>query len=284
MRNNSKLNALKTGAYALEPFLPWEDPAEREKLRADIFNDYQPTDKITRIIAESIVETCWMLSRQQKTTAIATHRHAFGRKLEESGAKTWREALSIIRAENIEKTLQSINESEYQIAQTVLQWQEKAEEDGELAKCAKKIVAILTKNAKRLSKIQSGLDAERDFFQEYSPKHLERLVRISDSLHAQLRKRRADFTIALEEAHMRAKLLNSGEGGQGTDNSTVPRGNSPEPRGNVAKDGTPIVSAPEQTSDDARVGAETDDLLRDDTADDWDDESDPLGEFIRENS
>ena len=88
-KTGSKLNALKTGMYAREVLLPWESVAEFEAFRADIFNDYQPKGPIEKSIVANIVENRWLRERLLRTTAIATHRHAFGLALEES----WRKIL-----------------------------------------------------------------------------------------------------------------------------------------------------------------------------------------------
>ncbi len=257
MPNDCKFNALKTGAYAFEPLLPWENPEERERLRVDMLNDLRPLSEYTRMIAEQIVETAWLQTRQHKTTAIATHRHTFGRALEEAGAKTWQEALSIARATNIEvvKTLQGIVDSESEIAKTLLDWDES--EGRDLKKFARKALAILKKNYKRIVKIEGKLDAERDFFLEYSPKHLERRIRIENSLSARLRSLHADFQVAQEAAHIRAKLCKSGESGESSDDSLEPRDKSPRPRGNG---GPSAVNEPERTSDNSNIGLDTENL------------------------
>jgi hypothetical protein len=108
------LNALKSGAYARgDTILPWESAAEFETLRAEIFDDLQPQRKLERDTASNIVENSWQRERLRRTTAIATHRHAFGRKLEESGAESWPDALEVVRRHDVERhdALQRIAQS-----------------------------------------------------------------------------------------------------------------------------------------------------------------------------
>ena len=80
---------------------------------------------------------------------------------------------------------------------------------------------------------------------------------------------------------MRAKLRNSGESGEGTDNSTGPRDNSPGLRGNIDQDGVPTVNERERTSDDACGGPDTDDDLLRDTPPMI---GNPLAEFVQKTS
>jgi hypothetical protein len=284
MSKESKFNALKTGAYALESALPWENAAEKEKLRAEVFKAERVKGKAHEFIAENLVENIWLQRRVRNTTAIATHRHVFGQALEEAGVANWRDAISSLRAYNLkmEKTLATIAKAESQLAEVTAQWSERTDE--ELTKRATKIHNILRKNAQRLSEIVNGLDAQREFFLEYSPKHLERRIRLENSLQAQNRKIRADLLIEQEAERLREKSGKSGEDPEdSTDNSTGPRDNSAGPRGNIDQDGVPTVNERERTSDDACADTD-DDLLRDDSADDWDSESDPFAEFVQKNS
>ena len=54
MRKNSKLvpSALKHGIYSAIGLLPTEDPAEFEKFKLEIFDDYKPTGRSEIIIVE----------------------------------------------------------------------------------------------------------------------------------------------------------------------------------------------------------------------------------------
>ncbi len=103
-----------------------------------------------------------------------------------------REALSIIRAHNLqqEKTLTSISKSESQLCKTASEWSQNGDDTGEATRLAKKIIDIVSENGEQLAKILTGLDAQRDFFLEYSPKHFERRLRIENLLDAQYRKLR----------------------------------------------------------------------------------------------
>jgi len=255
--------------------LPWESEAEFQELRTEIFNDLRPEGKTQSMWVDKIVVNRWEQQRQGRTTAIATHRHPFGRALEEANAKSWRQALAIARERNVENenTLRTIAASEDKIAKTAAQWCETAEETSELARFARTIMDQINRNAKRLCAIQSALDAEREFFFEYSPKHLANRIRLENSLDAQYDKLRARLVIEQEAAALLEKL------GKTRGNA----GNSPVAPDNV-EDGVSTDKQP--VSDDTLVTLPTDELDRDDR-DDWGDpkkpdDDDPLSEFVAE--
>src|SRR5262249_29320942 len=63
MRKNSKHvpPALKHGIYSAIGLLPTEDPAEFEKFKQDIFDDYKPVGRSEIIIVEEIGGLQWRL-------------------------------------------------------------------------------------------------------------------------------------------------------------------------------------------------------------------------------
>jgi hypothetical protein len=281
---SSKFNALKTGTYARESILPWEDPAEYEKLRAEFFNDKRPRSKSAQLIVQNMVENRWLRERMRKTTALATHRHAFGEALEEAGVTNWREALTILRDHNVtqENTLQSIAQSESELAKAAAGWSQRAEASDELTKIAKKIVKCVGKSYAHLSRMLMVLDAQREFLLEYSPKHLERRIRLENLLDAQYRKLHADLVIDQEAELVRDKLRKTGGG---TDDAPGTPDNPPGPPGDVDKDVAPAGSETEPASgEDELLHDDTDDMATDDWGQPIDrnnDDEDPLAKFAR---
>jgi hypothetical protein len=63
MRKNSKLvpPALKHGIYSAIGLLPTEDPAEFEKFKLEIFDDYMPVGRSEKIIVEEVACLQWRL-------------------------------------------------------------------------------------------------------------------------------------------------------------------------------------------------------------------------------
>jgi len=59
----SSLNALKHGGYAKTKILPFEDEAEYNKLRKDVYKALQPGDVIQKNLANQIVDSLWRIER-----------------------------------------------------------------------------------------------------------------------------------------------------------------------------------------------------------------------------
>jgi len=59
----SSLNALKHGGYAKTKILPFEDEAEYNKLRKDVYKALQPGDIIQKNLANQIVDSLWRIER-----------------------------------------------------------------------------------------------------------------------------------------------------------------------------------------------------------------------------
>jgi len=59
----SSLNALKHGGYAKTKILPFEDEAEYNKLRRDVYKALQPGDIIQKNLANQIVDSLWRIER-----------------------------------------------------------------------------------------------------------------------------------------------------------------------------------------------------------------------------
>jgi hypothetical protein len=231
----SAQNAVKTGAYARDHLLPWESPAEHEKHRAEIFADLRPEGPIQRGIVENIVENRWLRRRLQRTTAISAHRHPFGRALEESGAKSWQDAVSYLQKRDVEfkKELQNNAARFNEVAEAAEEW----ELDGKLESLPQKLLDVCSKASEHLTHIATALDEEREFFAEYSPKQLEDRIRIENSLDAQYDKLRARLVVEQEARALREKLRK----GQDTIGTTVPSHDNIEEGGvsNSANEGAP---------------------------------------------
>ncbi len=195
----SKMNALKTGQYARETLLPWESAEAYETLRREIFADLQPRGALEMEITFNIVENRWLRTRLRRTTAIETHRHAFGQMLEESGPKCWPDALEIVRKHDIDhhKALERIANSMQKIAQHAANWTTSEQ----LEELAEKLTGQFQTTIDELSRIEAALDHEADFFREYSPKQLEKRVKLENALDAQLDKLMARL-INLQEARI----------------------------------------------------------------------------------
>ncbi len=138
-------------------------------------------------ITSNIAENRWLRMRLRRTTAISSRRHAFGKMLEESGPKSWSEALEIVRKYHIDhhKTLERIANSTRKTAQWAENW---TTSEQQLAELAEKVVAECQATIDELTRIESALDEEADFFREYSPKQLEKRVKLENALDAQFDK------------------------------------------------------------------------------------------------
>jgi hypothetical protein len=119
-KNASRHNAIKTGMFASASLLPWESVAEFEAFRAGIFAEHQTKGLIEKGLLINIVENRWLKERMRWTSAIASHRHAFGLELEKSGSKSWSDVLSFVREQNLEnmEALQSLGASTNELAKT----------------------------------------------------------------------------------------------------------------------------------------------------------------------
>ena len=253
-KDSNKFNAFKTGIYARGSLLPWENAAERERLRVGICKFYQPVGTIEEGIVANIVENRWQRERQDQTTAIATHRHAFGLALEKSGVKSWPDALEIVREHNIghENALQSLAVSMDQIAKNGIRVNEKWDDAGEFKKLARKTANGVIKTCKILAGIQTALDGEREFFREYWPNHIEQRIRVENSLDAQF-----DKQVGRLERVQEARILRDKLRSQEAASSLSPVGYNNV--GVVSK-----VTGAETPSNDGRAGLDLTDLDRDD--------------------
>lgn len=283
------LNALKTGAYAREGLLPWESAADYNKLQAEIFADLQPQRKLEMEIASNIVENRWVRTRLQRTTAIATHRHAFGRLLEESGGTSWSEALTIVRRHHVDqhKALERIAISTREIAQQTTNWTRPEQ----LEELAQKVVTECETTLDRLTRIEAALDEERDFFREYSPKQLDRRIKLENALDAQFDKLMARLVNLQEARILRDKSRRSqdaagdsaAERSHDDVNQASKLGESPSRDGRLDlaeldRDDVEEFSeaAKEHPSGDGKGPVDSAKLDRDD------DDIDPLAEFVAE--
>jgi hypothetical protein len=198
-----KMNALKTGAYARDTLLPWENAEAYEELRAAIFADLQPQGTLEMEIASNIVENRWLRRRLQRTTAISTHRHAFGQKLEETGVGSWSDALKTVRKLHVDhhQVLERIANSTQEIAQRTAKWTTDLLAEKVVAQC-EAIIGVLTR-------IEAALDEEADFFREYTPKQLDQRIGLENALDAQFDKLMARLNILREARILPDKLRGS---------------------------------------------------------------------------
>ncbi len=241
-------NALKTGVYARETLLKWESVEEYKEHVRKIVDNYRPVGPIEREHTMNIVDNRWLRKRLRQTTAISTHLHPLGRELEESGARTWQEALSYLQERGVEfeKVLESIAASNLQLVESVAKSTKESEGLSEILEECKMV-------HKTLERIATAFHAGRELFAEYSPKQLERRIRIENSLDAQYDKLRARLLIEQEARALHDKLR------QETAGTTVE-----PPRDNVDKVVSDGINKESPTSDEPKV-------------------RDPLEEFIREN-
>lgn len=202
-----KMNALKTGLYARETVLSWENAEAYETLRTEILADLQPQDTLEIEVAANIAENRWMRRRVQRSSAIDAHRHPFGLMLEESGAKSWSEALKVVRNAHADhhNTLERIANSTQKIAQQTANWTT----SDELQDLAEKVVAQCETIIGCLTRIDAALDEEADFFREHTPKHLRKRIGVENQLDAQFDKELARLTIMREARILREKLRGS---------------------------------------------------------------------------
>ena len=285
------LNALKSGAYVRgDTILPWESAAEFETLRAEIFDDLQPQRKLERDTASNIVENRWQRERLRRTTAIATHRHAFGGKLEESGAESWPDALEVVRRHDVERhdALQRIAQSACKTAEAAANWT-KSEVSDAVEELARGVVTACEATVQDLAELEVALDEEREFFREYSPKQLDRRVRLENSLDSQLDKLLGRFVALQEAGILRDKLRQPektaglaqshddvAEASKCSSKAPPPSAEGGEKLDLAELDRDDIEVAKERSSGDGKWPADSAKLDRDD------DDIDPFAEFVAE--
>jgi hypothetical protein len=195
---DSKLNALRTGAYSREILLPWENAAEYEKHCAEVFEDVQAKGKIQIGIATDLAENRWLRERQRRTTAIGTRRHPYSDVLK--GARSWQDVLLIVSKRPIEngKTLQSIVGSMEQIIALIKRFAQESDTTDQTDKDLRKIIELHREIYESLARIEAAGNTETAFFSEYAPKLLERRIGLENTLDAQYDKISARLVIAKE--------------------------------------------------------------------------------------
>ena len=207
-RSNNKFNALKTSAYSKEILLPWENADEYEEHFEGISRKEQADGPIEEGFVRDMAENRWLRNRQRRTTAISTRRHSFGRELEESGARSWREALLYVtksQCKNFE-TCESIDESLREIASKTRQLIEEPETSDVEERSLQEMAKECTKGVQILAGIKLGLDAERNFFDEYSPKQLRQRINLENALDAQFDKIRGRLEREQEARLIRERM------------------------------------------------------------------------------
>jgi hypothetical protein len=105
MANNivASLNALKTGAYARETLLPWESAADYNELRTRFWLIWSPRENLRWASPSTLPRIVGFVKGCSERLRLATHRHAFGRMLEESGSRSWSDALKIVRKRHVDR-------------------------------------------------------------------------------------------------------------------------------------------------------------------------------------
>ena len=133
-------------------------------------------------------------------SAISTRRHPIGEMLEKSGPRSWQDALSIVRKHERENrdVLVRIAESMNKISNTIEHLAGKFDASEELEKHMQKIVEGLSENWERLARIEDTGDQVKEFFQEYSPKEMHKVILLENALDAQYVKMRSNFLIEQE--------------------------------------------------------------------------------------
>jgi hypothetical protein len=255
----SKLNALKSGAYARTTLLPYENPQDFEKLRVEIFADLQPHGSLEKETVDNIVDNRWQRRRQRERTAIDMHRHPVGQILEESGARSWREAAAVVRKKKAErdKLMEDLPKAWRRIAESVATWADEEAESDELTEYARQIRDRFDRCLEKVTRIETRRDEEDDLFAEHLPKGLERQIGLENSLDAPFDKQRARLLILQEARILRDKLPRSQDGGGDSAVKQFDDGPKPVPRDQV------------QPSDEAELDRD-------------DDDGDPLSDFVAE--
>jgi hypothetical protein len=155
--------------------------------------------------------------------------------LEQSGAKSWRDALSVVQEYDVERknVLQAIAASNVQIAESIANATTGSQ--GLSGEQAQQILKHCSKVNKKLVRLEIAWDEEREFLAEYSLKQLERRVHMENSLDAQYDKLRARLVMEQEARILRDKLRKS------QDSTTVPSHDNIEEGGvsNSANEGAP---------------------------------------------
>ena len=274
----SSFNALKTGAYSRQSLLPWEDPARRETLCDRILADLRPVGALETRIALDIVENRWIRERLRCTSAIATHSHAFGRSLEEAGAKTWPDALKIVRELNVarQKTLERIANSISTIAQ--------AAANGTIPDALDELVEGAPKMIEVLTRMEAALDQQDQFFREYSPKELDRRIRLENATDAQF-----DKILARLDRLQAARVWREKSGKSNDLTGTPTAKSSPNAPSEVSRPNEPEIDL-DADDNEASTSNEPIDLDADDNEDSTSHERpdadatirDPLAEFMDE--
>jgi hypothetical protein len=200
-----ELNAMKTGAHSRAMLLPWESAQEFEKLRAEIFADLCPQGRVEEEIIDHIVQNRWMRQRQQQTTAIGMHRHAFAKELEEAKVDSWREAVSVLRKRDSEgHEILKLLDAKIAVARELLAKASdvSTESEDEL----RKSFQILDTLSNRLAAHDKFCKEVREFFVEYLPRHVESRIKNESSLDAQYDRLRTRLVIEQEARIRRSKL------------------------------------------------------------------------------
>ena len=68
---NSSRNSFKHGLYSIQLILPGEDPAEFDRLRADLRSEHQPVNTTEDILVNELAEHFWRLRRTRELEARA---------------------------------------------------------------------------------------------------------------------------------------------------------------------------------------------------------------------
>lgn len=71
-KKRSSMNALKHGGYAKTKILPFEDEAEYNRVRKDIYKALQPGDIIQKSLTNQIVDSLWRIERLELKFAFRT--------------------------------------------------------------------------------------------------------------------------------------------------------------------------------------------------------------------
>jgi sucrose-6-phosphate hydrolase SacC (GH32 family) len=198
MEKTSK-NALQSGVYSRDSVLPWESAAQYEKHRSHILDDLRPRGYLQTSIAADIAQNRWVRQRAQRMTEVAMRRHPFSEVLERTAPRSWDEVLSVVRKHQADnrKLLQKIADSISAIQATAQQLAREVE-TANLSEAIEEIADGCSQNWERLARVEIAIDLIRDFFVEYSPKHLRKRVLLENALDAQFQKLRARFVIEQE--------------------------------------------------------------------------------------
>jgi hypothetical protein len=275
---NKKFNAVKSGAYARHILLPGDDPAELDEFKSAFFADFQPRGFVQEMPAADIVANRWLRRRARLLTSVGIWRHPYGRLLADARVGSEIELFDLVGEYNAKKhkKLDRMAESLASIAQTARGWKDLPDNIDTLERLAENVVDACLKIAGTLERLEKAIDQEREFFREYSPKEMQKQIKLENASDAQYDKRRARLLIEQEAQAIREKLQQEQPAIDSRPEDAAPSDQKSTPKA--------LLDDPARDEDNKEVDLDADDeevevKPRDDTNDTTED--DPFVNFIK---